>query len=888
MRSTNWKGFLDSLPPEGRLSKVLLESWRSDTSTLEANARLDVRAVSPEDLDRRLSQNADLISIALPHMSWMTTTLLGIRHVVFLTDVDGIVLHSTGNDSERMAEFALFPGYDYSEKQMGANGAGSAIAHNRPVAVVGPEKISSPIDDCTCTGAPIHAADGRVLGAIAVNTCVSEGTPERLVAVAHTAFVIEQELLHRLAGRANKYQQLQHTTIRILAETYNLPDAATRLLETLSESLGLRWGALWRIDVGGEVMRCVETWHKPDEKIASFDAVTKATALKKGYGLPGCSWELGAPRWSFQLSEDLSPDRYAAAVAAGFHGGFAFPIRNGVQILGAVEFFDGKTFDHDPDFFRAMDTIGSQVGLFIQRREAECALAESQLEYSTLAETVPGILFSATAEGDGDYNSSQFYQYTGAKLFGEQSSSAEGVAEPPVTSDGFNWIEAVHEDDRANVAADWRKAIASGQPFVSEHRIRGKDGSYRWFVARAAPVRNDDGTIRRWCGTAIDIDSQKRAEEALRQSDKRKDEFLGMLAHELRNPLAPIRNALHVMSHPGGDSNALLQAQEMAERQFVHMTRLIDDLLDISRISQGKVRLQKLPVDLRELLQRTCATWQPFFDSSHQRLTVSLGSQPVLVHGDPVRLEQVFSNLLSNANKFTPSGGFVSVDLQQTDSTCVVAISDNGIGIDAELIPHVFELFVQGDNSLDRTKGGLGIGLTLVQKLVELHDGQVAAVSAGAAQGSVFRVQMPVFQPMAQGASSLASNQNASSPMSLRVLVVDDNEDSARTMGMMIRLWKHHVEVAFSGADAIEIAQRYQPHLILLDIGLPKVDGYEVARQINQMTTALKPYIVALTGYGAAEDKKRGHNAGFHDYIVKPASPEQIQSVLTRCASITS
>ena len=880
MRSTNWKGFLDSLPTEGRLSKVLLQSWRSDLTTAQANARLDVRSVSPEDLDRRLSNHADLLSIALPHMSWITTTLLGIRHVVFLVDVDGIVLHSTGNDSERMAEFALFPGYDWSEKQMGPNGAGSAIVHNRPVAVVGPEHINIPIDDCTCTGAPIHAADGDVIGAIAVNTCVNEGTPERLVAVAHTAFVIEQELLHRLAGRANKYQQLQHTTIRILAETYNLPDAAPRLLETLAESLGLRWGALWRIEAGRNLMRCVETWHKSDEKIASFDAVTRANPLQRGSGLPGRSWELGAPIWSFDLAADLSPERFDAAVAAGFDGGFAFPIRNGVEILGAVEFFDGRKFDHDPDFFRAMDTIGSQVGLFIQRRDAEYALAESQLEYSTLAETVPGILFSATAAGNGDYNSPQFYQYTGQQLASEQFYGGQ-----PFSADGFNWIDAVYEEDRERVADEWRSAIEAGQPFVSEHRIRGKDGSYRWFVARAAPVRNDDGTIRRWCGTAIDIDSQKRAEEALRQSDKRKDEFLGMLAHELRNPLAPIRNALHVMSQPSDDRNALQQAQEMAERQFIHMTRLIDDLLDISRISQGKVRLQKQPIDLRELLQRTCATWKPFFETSNQQLTVSLGNHPVLIHGDPVRLEQVFSNLLSNSNKFTPSDGFVSIDLKQTDATCTVAISDNGSGIDPELIPHIFELFVQGDNSLDRTKGGLGIGLTLVQKLVELHDGQVSAASPGTAQGSTFRIQLPVFQPLSQGASALDSSPNTPATPSLRVLVVDDNEDSARTMGMMIRLWKHQVEVAFSGASAIEITQRYMPHLVLLDIGLPKVDGYEVARQINQMTGPVKPYVVALTGYGAAEDKKRGQNAGFHDYIVKPASPEQIQNILARCAS---
>jgi len=323
----------------------------------------------------------------------------------------------------------------------------------------------------------------------------------------------------------------------------------------------------------------------------------------------------------------------------------------------------------------------------------------------------------------------------------------------------------------------------------------------------------------------------------------------------------------------------------MAERQFGHMTRLIDDLFDISRISQGNVRLQKQPLDLRELLLRTCETWKTFFESSSQELNLSIVSHPILVHGDPVRIEQVVSNLLSNANKFTPRGGKVSVELSQSNATSVILFQDNGSGIDEELIPHVFELFVQGDNSLDRTKGGLGIGLTLVQKLVELHEGQVKVSSPGTSQGSTFEVHLPVFRPLLQKAPSAASQSNAHVTPALRVLVVDDNEDSARTMGMMIRLWKHQVEVAFSGDTAIEVTKRYLPHLILLDIGRPILDGYDVARQINEMTTSTKPQIVALTGYGAAEDKARGHNAGFHDYIVKPASPEQIQSILARCAN---
>ncbi|OAI53211.1 hypothetical protein AYO47_05240 [Planctomyces sp. SCGC AG-212-M04] len=416
MDSAVWKTFVEGLPSDSRLSRVLIDDWivaeQHGGQKREVAGPLTVRSISPKDLNDRLEANSELLGIAIPHLAWMSAALANIPHVVFLVDVNGIVLHSTGNDTQRMADFALFPGYDWSEESMGRNGGGSAIAHNRPVAVVGREH-DSPLNDCTCTGAPLHAPDGSVVGAIAINTRVSHGTPERLVLVAHTAYVITQELLHSRERRADKFQLLQHTTIRILAETHGLADAGARILQTVAYTLGLKWGAIWTIDPTLNVLNCVEIWHEAQPWFSEFDKISRQLQLTHGEGLPGRAWAMGGPMWSTKLVNDLHPRRAAAAVSAGFSGGFAFPIRNGIVTLGVIEFFDGAAVTADPEFFRVMDTIGSQLGLFIQRREAESALRASKLQYSTLTESLTGILFSTGAEGALEYRSPQLEGFCG-------------------------------------------------------------------------------------------------------------------------------------------------------------------------------------------------------------------------------------------------------------------------------------------------------------------------------------------------------------------------------------------------------------------------------------------------------------------------------------------
>jgi PAS domain S-box-containing protein len=869
MNSAVWKSFVDGLPSESRLSRVLIDDWvigdQPGGQKREATTPLTVRSISPKELNDRLEAASDLLAVAIPHLAWMSAALSNIPHVVFLVDQNGIVLHSTGNDTKRMADFALFPGYDWSEESMGRNGGGSALAHNRPVAVVGREH-DSPLDDCTCTGAPLHAPDGTVLGAIAINTRVSHGTPERLVLVAHTAYVINQELLHSRERRADKFQLLQHTTIRILAETHGLADAGGRILQTVASTLGLKWGAIWIIDHALNVLRCVEIWHETQPWFNDFDTVSRQLQLTHGEGLPGRAWAMGGPMWSTKLVNDLHPRRATVAVNAGFSGGFAFPIRNGIVTLGVIEFFDGAAVTPDPEFFRVMDTIGSQLGLFIQRREAESALRATKLQYATLAESLTGILFSTTAEGSSGYHSPQLEEYCGL---------------PPGAAEGEGWLQVIHPDDQQAVTDRWQQAKTSVRPFITEYRIRDRDGAYRWFAARAVAAKDADGNVVSWSGNAIDIDQQKRAEEALRVAEQRKDEFLGMLAHELRNPLAPIRNSLQLLAMQP-DAETAKSAQEIAERQFKQMSRLIEDLLDVSRINRGKVALHLESVDFRDIVSRSAEVHESLFAKSGQILDILLPQEPLMVHGDPLRLEQLVNNLLNNASKFTPPGGRVQVGLEQASGQgAVLTVEDNGHGVAPELLPYVFDMFVQGEMPLDRAAGGLGVGLTVVKRLVEMHGGAVTVHSDGVGRGTRIVVRLPIDLPRPEAADTGKVEPPAVASRPLRVLIVDDNKDAAMSLALAMNRLKHRVEIVHDGNQALIMAKSFRPEVIFLDIGLPGKDGYQVARALRAGEAGDRLTIVAITGYGSSDDRTRSREAGFDHHLVKPASLSTLVEILS-------
>lgn len=367
----------------------------------------------------------------------------------------------------------------------------------------------------------------------------------------------------------------------------------------------------------------------------------------------------------------------------------------------------------------------------------------------------------------------------------------------------------------------------------------------------------------------------------LREADRLKDEFLAMLAHELRNPLAPIRNALQILKMPTADSAMLDQVRDTAERQVQHMARLLDDLLDVSRISRGRIELRRELVDVASIVHRSVEAVHSVLEERHHRLTISLPSETLRVDGDPTRLEQVLTNLLNNAAKYTDSAGQITVCVERAGTQVVIKVKDTGIGIAPESLSRIFDLFVQAERRLDRSQGGVGIGLTLVRKLVELHGGTVEAFSEGLGKGSTFVVRLPTFcgEPQLRNSSS-PSADNSGSNQTRRVLVVDDSHDAADTLSLFLKLSGHDVQTAYGGGEALKAVTARIPELIFLDIGMPGLDGLEVARRIRSDPALKGITLIAMTGWGQDEDRRRTKAAGFDFHLVKPVEPSDLKQFL--------
>jgi signal transduction histidine kinase len=373
---------------------------------------------------------------------------------------------------------------------------------------------------------------------------------------------------------------------------------------------------------------------------------------------------------------------------------------------------------------------------------------------------------------------------------------------------------------------------------------------------------------------------RERTADVLRQADRRKDEFLAILAHELRNPLAPIRNSLQILRMTASADPTAERVCEMMERQVNHMVRLVDDLMEVSRITRGLIELRREETDLATLIRSAVDTSKPLIEAKEHQLAISLPSETVLLPGDPVRLGQVFSNLLNNAAKYTEARGQIWLSAKVEASDVTVSIRDNGIGLSADVLPVVFEMFMQVDRSANRSQGGLGIGLTLVKKLVELHGGTIAATSAGPGQGSEFTVRLPIVRTHGE-MSTLPKERQASTQLPQRkVLVVDDNQDAAASLAMLLRYLGTNVEVANDGRSALAMIRSSRPDVVLLDIGMPGMDGFEVARQIRSNSENDHIILIALTGWGQAEDRNRTRDAGFNHHLVKPADITALQALL--------
>ena len=498
---------------------------------------------------------------------------------------------------------------------------------------------------------------------------------------------------------------------------------------------------------------------------------------------------------------------------------------------------------------------------------AERALRSSEKLYRAIGESIDYGVWLCDPQGRNLYASESFLKLIGM--------SQEQYSE-------LGWRKILHPDDAAAGVAAWLECVRFGRVWYREHRVLGVDGRYHPILAQGVPIQDEGGAITGWAGINLDISRLKATEEALRDADRRKDEFLATLAHELRNPLAPIRHAVKLLETNSADESQQKWAREIIGRQVQRMALLLDDLLDVSRITRGRLDLKMDTVDLQAVIDAAVETARPMIDAKQQSLIVNLPAEAVRMKADSLRLSQSLSNLLTNATKYTDAKGRITLDAVLTSDEIALSVKDSGIGLDPKTIPGLFEMFSQVDSAIDRTEGGLGIGLALVKGLVALHGGTVEGTSAGIGHGSEFTIRLPKTLVAAQISEPAAPQPGAREVSGVRgkILVADDNRDAADTLAMLLEISGFEVLVAHTGAQALEKAAESIPDSVILDIGMPDMTGYEVARRIRAETWGKDVFLLAITGWGQEEDKERAMAAGFDQHMTKPVDPDNVEQRL--------
>lgn len=571
--------------------------------------------------------------------------------------------------------------------------------------------------------------------------------------------------------------------------------------------------------------------------------------------------------------------------AAGF-----VPLVYAGRLLGKFMLYHEAPHAFREDEVLLAQIIANHIAYAVQRQRTEARLLDARDELDTILRHVTDGITAQERNGHLLYVND-----AAVRILGE--TSAEAVLAEPQRSLPER-IEVLDEEGRPVERADLPASIAleQGREASVTVRFRSKvTGEERWSHVTSAPVKGADGSVRFAVNIIRDITEQRRAEQVLRdneqalreafaaakRAEQRKDEFLAMLGHELRNPLSPIVTAVRLIELKGNKGQGIDRELTIINRQVRHVLRLVDDLLDVSRITRGKLTLKREPVELATVIANAVEVASPLLEARGQPLSVSVAANDtLLVDADPIRLAQVISNLLTNAARYSEPGSPVRLTAQRTDGNDIeIAVEDEGIGIDPQLLPQIFELFVQGGQNLDRSRGGLGLGLTIVRRLVELHDGRVAAYSEGVGKGSRFTVTLPpsaaqrrVYKTPPRLALSASGPANAA----IDVLVVDDNADAADTLAEALAAVGWRARVAYDGPQALRIVETFRPRAAVLDIGLPLMDGYELAGRLRHALNDPNLRLIAVTGYGQEHDRSRARRAGFDAHFVKPVDPQTI------------
>lgn len=595
-------------------------------------------------------------------------------------------------------------------------------------------------------------------------------------------------------------------------------------------------------------------------------APAQAYGIEHVVGAEGIGSTLTSAWWHARIHPDDLP-AHLENLERTLHGGDSASYRAEYR----VRHTDGSWRDvqdmaqvfRDPQG-RPVRLVGTIIDVTVRKRAVE-ALQESEQRFRVMADNSPVMIWVTDTRGSVEFVNEAYRRFF-------------GVSEAEIGGEG-GWYPLVHPDDAERAIEVMMSAIRVGRSFSSESRVRGADGDWHWIASEGTARFSHDGTFLGHVGSSVDITERKRAEEALHDANRRKDTFLAILAHELRNPLNPIKSAVEVLRLRGPQQPELVWGRNVIGRQVDNLSRLIEDLLDVSRISRGTLELRREPVELATILDEAVVASRPLIDARRHELRVRLPAEPIVLHADVVRLTQVFLNLLNNAAKYTPEQGRIWLSADREGHEAVVRVRDTGVGIAPAQLPNLFDMFYQADRGVERSHGGLGIGLTLVHRLIRLHGGSVQAFSAGVGEGAEFVVRLPVAHASEAGPGA-RSGEAGATPAPRRILIVDDNEDSADTLAELLRIHGSVVRTANDGASALEVAGEWRPEVVLLDIGMPRMSGYEVCRRLRAEAWGQGMIVIAQTGWGSQEDRLRSAQAGFDLHLTKPVDPTKLLRIL--------
>jgi PAS domain S-box-containing protein len=685
----------------------------------------------------------------------------------------------------------------------------------------------------------------------------------------HAAQALERAwLFERERAMRQRLERLQQLTGALSSAT-TVEEIARLATRVVTDALGVFAAVLYTTDEKGD-LHLLEAFRARETVMAPFKHIPADSAL------PGARAARERVALYHETEGDIASEPPAVAHATGrgetFRAFAALPLVRDDRVLGVLAFNAGRPrrFTAGERAFAA--TIAEHCADALARaRQYEETRRVKRLLQSVLDHLPVGVVVATPPDGDIVLTNEAMTQ-----LWKTQAFAVKGI-------DRHKTLRASFADGRTLGHDDWpiMRALRGEVVDGEELRITRADGAERWLFTRAAPIRRDDGAVEAGVVAAIDVTAEKAARASADDAVRAKDEFLAMLGHELRNPLAPIVTALHLMRLRGG--GALERERAIIERQVSHLMRLVDDLLDVSRVVRGELRLERAPVEVAAVVADAIEVAGPLVEERRHRLSVSVPRTGLLLNADAERIAQVIANLLTNAAKYTPSGGHIRVVAREEDEQIVLEVADDGAGIAPELLPVVFDAFIQGRQGLDRKEGGLGLGLAIARQLIVAHGGTIAARSEGPGRGTTMVVRLPRAGSSSPASSHLQDDEPREPRSSTRrVLVVDDNPDGAELLREVLTRMGHEVQTAADAPSALQLVQTFAPDIAFLDIGLPVMDGYELARQLRTVADLATTPFVAVTGYAQHDDRLRALANGFTEHLSKPLAPDRVLECIER------